>query len=74
MESKLIHRRWFLYLTEFFAGMSIMAVELGASRRRADPPAPGRIPAISMKKEPATWAGSFFRLMLTPGEGYRPPG
>lgn len=31
MESKLIHRKWFLYLTEFFAGMSIMAVELGAT-------------------------------------------
>ena len=25
-------RRWYLYLTEFFAGMSVMAVELGASR------------------------------------------
>ena len=35
MESKLIHRKWFLYLTEFFAGMSVMAVELGASRLMA---------------------------------------
>lgn len=32
MESKLIRSKYFLYLTEFFAGMSVMAVELGASR------------------------------------------
>ena len=32
MEKKLTHSKWFLYLTEFFAGMSVMAVELGASR------------------------------------------
>ncbi len=25
-------KKWYLYLTEFFAGMSVMAVELGASR------------------------------------------
>ena len=28
----ILRHRWFLYLTEFFAGMSVMAVELGASR------------------------------------------
>ena len=28
----MLRRKWFLYLTEFFAGMSVMAVELGASR------------------------------------------
>ena len=28
----ILRRRVFLYLTEFFAGMSVMAVELGASR------------------------------------------
>ena len=28
----MIKRKWFLYLTEFFAGMSVMAVEIGASR------------------------------------------
>lgn len=27
-------KKLFLYLTEFFAGMSVMAVELGASRLR----------------------------------------
>ena len=27
-----LSRKWYLYLTEFFAGMSVMAVELGASR------------------------------------------
>lgn len=32
---KLTHNKWFLYLTEFFAGMSVMAVELGASRLMA---------------------------------------
>ena len=35
MENKLIQSKWFLYLTEFFAGMSVMAVELGASRLMA---------------------------------------
>ena len=28
----ILSRKWYLYLTEFFAGMSVMAVELGASR------------------------------------------
>ena len=28
----MIKKKWFLYLTEFFSGMSVMAVELGASR------------------------------------------
>lgn len=32
MESKLMRHKYFLYATEFFAGMSVMAVELGASR------------------------------------------
>ena len=31
-KNKLLNRRIYLYLTEFFAGMSVMAVELGASR------------------------------------------
>ena len=31
-QSRLLKRKWYLYLTEFFAGMSVMAVELGASR------------------------------------------
>lgn len=35
MESKLLKKRYFLYATEFFAGMSVMAVELGASRLMA---------------------------------------
>lgn len=35
MNNKLISSKWFLYLTEFFAGMSVMAVELGASRLMA---------------------------------------
>ena len=35
MKQKLTHSKWFLYLTEFFAGMSVMAVELGASRLMA---------------------------------------
>ena len=35
MEKKLTHSKCFLYLTEFFAGMSVMAVELGASRLMA---------------------------------------
>lgn len=29
---KILVNKWFLYLTEFFSGMSVMAVELGASR------------------------------------------
>ena len=29
---KILKNKIFLYLTEFFAGMSVMAVELGASR------------------------------------------
>lgn len=32
MERKILKNKWYLYLTEFFAGMSVMAVELGASR------------------------------------------
>lgn len=32
MERKILRRKWYLYMTEFFAGMSVMAVELGASR------------------------------------------
>ncbi len=32
MEKKILQNKIFLYLTEFFAGMSVMAVELGASR------------------------------------------
>lgn len=32
MENKILRSRSFLYATEFFAGMSVMAVELGASR------------------------------------------
>ena len=28
----ILTRKWYLYLTEFFAGMAVMAVELGASR------------------------------------------
>ena len=35
MENKLIRSKYFLYLTEFFAGMSVMAVKLGASRLMA---------------------------------------
>lgn len=31
-KSKLLQNKFYLYLTEFFAGMSVMAVELGASR------------------------------------------
>ncbi|MCR4685711.1 MAG: fused MFS/spermidine synthase [Lachnospiraceae bacterium] len=30
--NKLIHNKYYLFATEFFAGMSVMAVELGASR------------------------------------------
>jgi len=32
MEAGILKRKWYLYMTEFFAGMSVMAVELGASR------------------------------------------
>ena len=32
MERKILKNRIYLYLTEFFAGVSVMAVELGASR------------------------------------------
>ena len=32
MEHKILKNKLYLYLTEFFAGMSVMAVELGASR------------------------------------------
>ncbi len=32
MKDRILTRKWYLYLTEFFAGMSVMAVELGASR------------------------------------------
>lgn len=32
MNRKLLNNKCYLYLTEFFAGMSVMAVELGASR------------------------------------------
>lgn len=28
----MLNKKWFLYITEFFSGMSVMAVELGASR------------------------------------------
>ena len=35
MENKLIRSKYFLYLTEFFSGMSVMSVELGASRLMA---------------------------------------
>lgn len=35
MESRLLKNKYFLYATEFFAGMSVMAVELGASRLMA---------------------------------------
>ena len=31
-QSGILKNKLFLYLTEFFAGMSVMAVELGASR------------------------------------------
>ncbi len=31
-ETKILNNRIFLYITEFFAGMAVMAVELGASR------------------------------------------
>lgn len=31
-KNRILTHKWYLYLTEFFAGMSVMAVELGASR------------------------------------------
>ena len=31
-KKSILSNKWYLYLTEFFAGMSVMAVELGASR------------------------------------------
>lgn len=31
-KGRILNKKWFLYLTEFFSGMSVMAVELGASR------------------------------------------
>ncbi len=31
-QARILHNKTYLYLTEFFAGMSVMAVELGASR------------------------------------------
>lgn len=31
-ETKILKYQWYLYLTEFFSGMSVMAAELGASR------------------------------------------
>ena len=34
-EKNILHNKYFLYVTEFFAGMSVMAVELGASRLMA---------------------------------------
>ena len=30
--NRILTKKWYLYLTEFFAGMSVMAAELGASR------------------------------------------
>lgn len=35
MEARLLKNKYFLYATEFFSGMSVMAVELGASRLMA---------------------------------------
>ena len=32
MKYRILQNKWFLYLTEFFSGVSVMAVELGASR------------------------------------------
>ena len=29
---RMLKHKWYLYMTEFFSGMSVMAVELGASR------------------------------------------
>lgn len=35
MERTILNNKYFLYITEFFSGMSVMAVELGASRLMA---------------------------------------
>jgi len=35
MKKNILQNKYFLYITEFFAGMSVMAVELGASRLMA---------------------------------------
>lgn len=35
-QTVILKNKLFLYLTEFFAGMSVMAVELGASRHDRD--------------------------------------
>ena len=35
MENRVLKNKYFLYITEFFSGMSVMAVELGASRLMA---------------------------------------
>ena len=32
MDRKILNNKIYLYMTDFFAGMSVMAVELGASR------------------------------------------
>ncbi|MBR0481938.1 MAG: fused MFS/spermidine synthase [Firmicutes bacterium] len=32
MKVNILEKKWYLYLTEFFSGMAVMAVELGASR------------------------------------------
>ena len=32
LKAAILKKKWYLYLTEFFSGMSVMAVELGASR------------------------------------------
>ncbi len=34
-QKNILHNKYFLYMTEFFSGMSVMAVELGASRLMA---------------------------------------
>ena len=34
-EKSILNSKYFLYATEFFSGMSVMAVELGASRLMA---------------------------------------
>ena len=34
-EKNILNNKYFLYVTEFFSGMSVMAVELGASRLMA---------------------------------------
>ncbi|MEY8391497.1 spermidine synthase [Lachnospiraceae bacterium] len=35
MKKNILHNKYFLYITEFFSGMAVMAVELGASRLMA---------------------------------------